>query len=141
MARAEIQTRIGDLSIRSIPAIPEHLGMAAARKVALLKQAPILFVERGGHLIGVLDERALLECPDDAIVGASMAPIGPCLDPAMAVARARELFAWSRASMLPVGVGAFLLGGVSRDDVEQAVARHHPTGAVAGRAQRSRAAA
>lgn len=141
MARTQIETRIGDLPTRSIPAIPEHLAMAAARKVAVLKETPILFVERGGHLVGLLDERALADCPDDAKVGASMAPIGPCLDPAMPVARARELFAWSRAAMLPVGVGAFLLGAVSRGDVEQALAQQHRTGAVARRAPRSRAAA
>jgi CBS domain-containing protein len=141
MARPQIETRIGDLPTRGIPAIPEHLTMAAARKVAVLKQTPILFVERARQLVGLLDERALAEFPDDANVGASMAPIGPCLDPAMPVARARELFAWSRVSMLPVGVGAFLLGGVSRGDVEQAVARQHRTGGVARRAPRSRAAA
>jgi len=141
MARAKHEIRIGDLPTRGVPAVPEHLTMAAARKIAVLKRAPFLFVERDGHLIGVLDERTLADGPDDANIGASMTPIGPCLDPAMPVGRARELFVWSRVSMLPVAAGAFMLGGVSRADVEQALARQRQPDATAKRAARSRAAA
>ena len=96
--------------------------MAAARKVAALKRAAVLFVERDGRLVGVLDDRALAESPDDDSVAATMAPVRLCLHPAMSLARARDLFALARASVLPVVVGAFLLGAIANEDVERATA-------------------
>jgi CBS domain-containing protein len=124
MARGQTeQACVGDLRPRMIPAIPEHLTMAAARKVAALKRVLVLFVERDGRLVGVLDERALAAAADDVGVAASMSAIGLCLHPAMSVWRARELFDWSRVSVLPVTVGAYLVGAVTRADVEQALAR------------------
>lgn len=60
--------RVGDLPIRAVPIIPAHLTMAAARKVAELKRASVLFVERDGRLMGTLDEHALVEAPDEAEV-------------------------------------------------------------------------
>ncbi len=122
MAREETDIRIGDLQARRIPAIPEHLSMAAARKVAALKQVAVLFVEHAGRLLGALDERALAEAADDATVAASMTPIGTCLHPEMPATRARDLFAWMRVSMLPVAVGALLIGAIARGDVERALA-------------------
>jgi predicted transcriptional regulator len=121
MARKQSEPRIGDLATRTIPAVPEHLSMAAARKVAALKQVAVLFVERDGRLVGVLDERVLADAAEDAEVATCMASIGPCLHPAMSAARARELFIWSRVSMLPVTIGAFLLGALARADIERAL--------------------
>jgi hypothetical protein len=43
---------IADLPIRSIPALPAHLSMTAARKVAALKSAATLSVEIGGTSAG-----------------------------------------------------------------------------------------
>jgi CBS domain-containing protein len=117
------QMCIGDLQLRTIPAIPEHLTMAAARKVAALKRVPVLFVERDDRLVGLLDRAAFARCPDDAGVGAAMKPIGLCLHPAMSIWRARELFNWSRVSVLPVTVGTILLGAILRSEVELALAR------------------
>ncbi|HEY7376466.1 MAG TPA: CBS domain-containing protein [Polyangia bacterium] len=125
MARRQIVNRVGDLPTRTVPAVPEHLTMAAARKVAALKRVGLLFVERDGRLVGIVDERALAEAGDDAGVGAVMAPVGTCLHPAMPITRARDLFSLSRQSVLPVIVGAFLLGAVGRDDVARALARAH----------------
>ena len=122
MARKQTDIRVGDLPARRIPAIPEHLSMAAARKVAALKQVAVLFVEQAGRLLGALDERALAEAADDATVAASMTPIGTCLHPEMPATRARDLFAWLRVSMLPVAVGALLIGAIARGDVERALA-------------------
>ena len=113
--------------------------MAVARKVAALKGTGLLFVERGGQLIGAIDERALADADDGAALAAIMAPIGPCLDPAMSIAGARDLFSLARLSALPVAVGAFLLGAVTRGDVEQALARART--AVPKRAVRFRDAA
>jgi CBS domain-containing protein len=123
MARGQIANRVADLRPWTVPAIPEHLAMAAARKVAALKQAALLFVEREGRLLGVIDERTLADAADDDLVARVMTPIGPCLDPAMLLAHARDVFRVSGLSALPVAVGAFVLGAVARDEVEQALAR------------------
>ena len=139
MARRQTEPRIGDLPTRTIPAVPEHVTIAAARKVAALKQVADLFVERDGRLVGVLDARTLAGAADDAAVAAMMASIEICLHPAMPIARARELFIASRAALLPVTFGALLLGAVARGDVEHALAR--PCAAPRRRATRIRAAA
>jgi CBS domain-containing protein len=139
MSRIKNDTRIGDLPARTIPAVPEHVTIAAARKVATLKRVAELFVERDGRLVGVLDERTLAAAAEDAVVATVMAPIEVCLHPAMPAARARELFMRSRAAILPVTFGALLLGAVARVDVEQALARR--CAAPGPRALRGRAAA
>jgi CBS domain-containing protein len=141
MARPQLDIRIGDLQTRTIPAVAEHLSMAAARKVAGLKRVAFLFVEREGQLVGTLDERVLATARDGAGVAASMLPTGPCLNPEMSVARACELFAWSRVSMLPVTVGTFLVGALARTDVEQALARQQAVAAARRRAATPGAAA
>lgn len=123
MARKQKDIRIGDLRTRTIPAIPEHLSMAAARKVAALKQVEVLFVERDGRLVGALEEPALAKAADDATVAASMTAIGACLHPEMPASRARDVFAWLRVSMLPVAVGVLLIGAIARGDVERALAQ------------------
>jgi CBS domain-containing protein len=139
MARTQNDTRIGDLRTRTIPAVPEHVTIAAARKVAALKHVADLFVERDGRLVGVLDERTLAAAAENADVSTVMAPIDGCLHPAMPAARARELFMQSRATVLPVTFGALLLGVVARTDVEQALARR--CAAAGPRRPRLRAAA
>ena len=73
--------RVGDLPIRAVPIIPAHLSMAAARKIAELKRANVLFVERDGRLMGTLDEHALVEAPDDAQVTDCLRSIELCLGP------------------------------------------------------------
>jgi CBS domain-containing protein len=113
--------RVGDLPIRAVPIIPAHLSMAAARKIAELKRATVLFVERDGRLMGTLDEHDLLEAPDDAAVADCLRSIELCLGPTTTAERARELFARSRTTALPVAAGAFLLGAVCRADVERAL--------------------
>ena len=70
-----------------------------------------------------------------------MKTIGVCLHPATPVWRARELFIWSRVSVLPVAVGALLLGAIARADVDEAL-RPRAFGAPPRRAgTRARAAA
>ena len=137
--RRRIETRIGDLPTRTIPAVAEHVTITGARKVAELKHVTALFVERDGRLVGVLDERALAAASDEAEAAKVMAPIDVCLHPAMTAARARELFIQARASILPVTFGALLLGAIARHDVEQAMPR--PCAAPRRRVARLRAAA
>lgn len=118
--------RVGDLPIRAVPIIPAHLSMAAARKIAELKRATVLFVERDGRLMGTLDEHALVEAPDDADVAGCLRAIELCLGPTTTAERAQELFVHSRTTALPVAAGAFLLGAVSRADVERALRSRTP---------------
>jgi CBS domain-containing protein len=113
--------RVGDLPIRAVPIIPAHLSMAAARKIAELKRATVLFVERDGRLMGTLDEHALVEAPDDAEVAVCLRSIEFCLGPTTTAERAQELFIRSRTTALPVAAGAFLLGAVFRADIERAL--------------------
>jgi CBS domain-containing protein len=112
--------RVADLTIRRIPVIPAHLSMAAARKVAQLKQVSLLLVERNDHIVGTIDEGALAADDDLTAVAAAMRPLATCLRPMMAVREARELFIRARATILPVVVGGFILGAVTRSDVERA---------------------
>jgi CBS domain-containing protein len=112
--------RVGDLPIRRVPAIPAHLSMAAARKVAQLKQVSLLLVERDDHIVGTIDEGALAAANDLTAVAAAMRPLATCLRPATPVGEARELFVRARAAILPVVVGGFILGAVARSDVERA---------------------
>ena len=113
----------GSATCRSgrFPIIPAHLSMAAARKIAELKRATVLFVERDGRLMGTLDEHALVEAPDDAEVAGCLRSIELCLGPTTTAERAHELFVRSRTTALPVAAGAFLLGAISRADVERAL--------------------
>jgi hypothetical protein len=113
--------RVGDLPIRPVPIVPAHLKMGAARKIAELKRSSVLFVERDGRLMGSLDQQALVEAPDDAEVSSCLRSIELCLGPSTTAARAQELFVRSRTTALPVAAGAFLLGAVSRSDVERAL--------------------
>ena len=56
--------------------------MDAARKVAVLKQIPLLLVERDGQIVGTIDERAFATDYNLAAVAATaMTPLGACLRP------------------------------------------------------------
>jgi len=116
--------RVGDVPLRRVPVIPAHLSMDAARKVAVLKQIPLLMVERDGHIVGTIDERAFATDYDLAAVAAvAMRPLEACLRPATPVTEARELFVRARADILLVAAGGFILGAVTRSDVERARSR------------------
>ena len=113
--------RVGDLPMRRIPVIPSHLSMDAARKVAVLKQIPLLLVERDGQIVGTIDERAFATDYNlAAVAAAAMTPLGACMRPSTPVTEARELFVRARADILPVVAGGFILGAVTRSDVERA---------------------
>ena len=49
-----------------------------------------------------------------------MSPLDFCVRPAMSLAHARELFIRARATALPVIAGGFVLGAVTRADLERA---------------------
>ena len=113
--------RVRDLPIRRVPVIPSHLTMDAARKVAVLKQIALLLVERDGQIVGTIDERGFASQYDLAADAASaMTPLEAYLRPSTPVTEALELFVRASADILPVIAGGFILGAVTRRDVERA---------------------
>ena len=112
--------RIGDLTIRPIPVVPADLPATAARKVAALKRASLVLVEKNERLVGFVDERALAAAVDAAPIAAAAKPFAACLRPGMSVAQARALCILAGAPALPVIAGGFVLGAVAREDIERA---------------------
>jgi predicted transcriptional regulator len=111
--------RVGYTSLRRIPAIPAHLSMAAARKIAALKRIALLLVEHEEQIVGTVGENALAGVDDETPVATVMRPLDLYLRPAMSVAQAREVFIRARTNVLPVLAGGFVLGAVTRRDVER----------------------
>jgi len=111
--------RVGHMPLRRIPVIPAHLPMAAARKVAVLERITVLLVEQEEQIVGVVDERVLGGADDETLVSRAMRPLGLSLSPSMSAARARELFVWARTNILPVVAGGFVLGALTREQIER----------------------
>jgi len=119
VARGHDGARVGDLPMRRIPVMPAHWSMATARGVSALKRIALLLVEHEEQIVGTVDETALAGAADGTPVARAMKPLDLCLRPAMSVADARELFARAQTSILPVIAGGFVLGAVTRGDVEK----------------------
>lgn len=115
--------RVRDMPMRRIPAVPAHLTVAAARKVAALKQIAVLLVEQEERIVGTVDEGALADAAGDTPTAAAMKPLGLWLRPAMSAAEARDMFLGAGATILPVIAGGFVLGAVTLADVERAERR------------------
>jgi hypothetical protein len=111
--------RVGDLPMRRIPVVPARLPMTAVRKIATLKGITLLLVERGEQIVGTVDGGALVAAADDTPAATAMTPLMRWLRPAMSVAEACEVFICARATILPVIAGGFVLGAVTRADVER----------------------
>ena len=105
--------------MRRIPVIAAHLPMAAARKVAALKRIGVLLVELEEQIVGTVDESVFAAAADETRTATAMKPLRLYLRPAMSVAQARELFVRTRANVLPVIAGGFVLGAVNRADIER----------------------
>ena len=115
--------RVGDMPMRPIPVVAAHLPIAAAREVAAWKRIALLLVELEEQIVGTVDESVLAAAADETPTGAAMNPLDVCLRPAMSVAQARELFVRARATVLPVIAGGFVLGAVTRADMERKKSR------------------
>ena len=113
---------VGDVRMRRIPVIAAHLPISAARKIAALKGIRLLLVELDEQIVGTVDDSVLGAAGDEAQSAQAMKPLDFCLRPAMSAAEARELFVRARATVLPVVAGGFVLGAVTRADVERAKA-------------------
>jgi hypothetical protein len=110
---------VGDVPMRPIPVIAADLPMVAAREVAAMKRIALLLVEFEEQIVGTVDESVLVAAAAQTPTVAAMRPLDVCLRPAMSVAQARELFVQARATVLPVIAGGFVLGAVTRADIER----------------------
>jgi CBS domain-containing protein len=113
---------VADLMTRSQPAVPSHIPLSAARKIARLKGADALLVEDEGRLVGFLDSQVLERTKDEQRVADCMSPIRFCLPPTATAVHARDLMIAQGAHSFPVAAGPFLLGTISRAAIERALA-------------------
>jgi len=111
--------RIGQMPMRRIPVIPAHLPMAAARKVAALQGIALLLVEQDELIVGTVDESALGSVDDETPVATAMKRLRLWLRPTMSAAEGCELFVRARTNVLPVIAGGFVLGAITRGDIER----------------------
>lgn len=114
--------RVGDLVGPPAPIVPFRLSVGHARKIAALKSATLLLVEQDGQLVGLVDKRDLDRAADDEPLDRCIRRLVLGLAPTAPVERARELLLKHRLSALPVVAGMFVIGCVSREAVERALA-------------------
>jgi CBS domain-containing protein len=100
------------------PTVPEQLTVSAARKIANLKHTSWLFVGTDGSLLGILDVAALPSAADGDLVSVHTKPIALGLRPTSPASIARGLLRQHGLPCLPVTVGKFLVGTVSREAVD-----------------------
>ena len=112
-------SRVGDIPLRPIPVIAADLPLAAARKAAASKQIAVVLVELEEQIVGTIDEGVLAVGDDETPTGTAMKPLRLYLRPAMSLGQAHALFVRARATVLPVIAGGFVLGAVTRADVER----------------------
>lgn len=116
------EVRVAEAMTRLNPIVPGHISMGAARKIAELKAADSLLVEDKGNLIGILDRETLLNAGQDRRVSDCLKSIRICLTPTTTLTRARALMIEHGMASFPVAAGPFLVGCISRSDVERALA-------------------
>jgi CBS domain-containing protein len=112
-----------EIMTTDLAAIPSWISMAAARKIAALKKAEHLLVEDHGQLVGVVSGMDVVAAPAEDTVGAWTTRARISVSPMTSLARARHLMAKNRLPCLPVLAGSFLVGLVTREAVERAIAR------------------
>jgi CBS domain-containing protein len=122
-----LQASVADVMITSAPAVPPWITVRAARRVAELKASAHLLLEENGRLLGLLRTGDLAAASDDDPVAAWASQAALFVGPNTPVERARQMMLKNATSCLPVVAGAFLVGLVTRDGVERALAR--PAGA------------
>jgi CBS domain-containing protein len=104
------------------PAVPSRLTIAAARKIGALRSTEILLVELEGHLLGVLDLKRIATERDAEPIADHMCSLARALSPTATAQRARDWLVARGLSAVPVVVGMFLVGAVSRAALERALA-------------------
>jgi hypothetical protein len=121
------QINVADVMITSVPAVPPWIPVRAARRVAELKGTAHLLLEENGCLLGLARMSELGAASDDDPIAAWSSSAAAFVGPHTSVARTREMMLKNATTCLPVIAGAFLIGLVTRDAVERALAR--PAGA------------
>ena len=108
--------------------VPPWITVAAARRVATMKAVDHLLVAEDGRLMGLVSTLDLDAAPPEDTVGACARRPPLCLDPSAPAERARHVMVKNRLGALPVVAGCMLVGLVTRDAVERALARaNRPT--------------
>lgn len=125
-ASSRDEVRVAEAMTRLNPIVPGHISMGAARKIAALKATDTLIVEDKGNLIGILDPETLLSAGDEQRVSDCLKSIRICLTPTTTLMRARALMIEHGLASFPVAAGPFLVGSISRSDVERTLASTRP---------------
>jgi CBS domain-containing protein len=121
-ASSSDEPRVAEAMTRLYPIVPGHISMSAARKIAELRSSDTLIVEDKGSLIGILDRETLLTASDGRRVADCLKSIRICLTPTTTLTRARVLMIEHGVASFPVAAGPFLVGSISRSDVERSLA-------------------
>jgi len=117
---------VGDVMTTALAAVPAWMSMRDARKIAALKCVDHLVVEEEGRLIGLLAGADLAGAPDDEPAGAWMIHPANSMAPTASALRARHIMLKHGVACLAVLAGSLLIGIVTRDAVERALAgRRH----------------
>ena len=114
--------RVEDVLGPPAPVVPIRLSVAYARKIAELKSATLLVVEEDGRLVGVVERRDLDRADDEGSLTGCMRRLALTVAPTATIERARDLLVKHQLSALPVVAGMFVVGSVSRQVVERALA-------------------
>lgn len=117
---------VADVMGRAAPVAPSHLPVWAVRKIAALKKSGVVFLEAEGRLLGVVDAQRLSRAADEEPAARHMRPLFFSVRPTTTLARVRELLVRQKVACLPVAVGVFLVGTISRADVERALSKRPP---------------
>jgi CBS domain-containing protein len=121
-ASSSDEPRVAEAMTRLYPIVPGHISMSAARKIAELRSSDAVIVEDKGSLIGILDRETLLTASDGRRVADCLKSIRICLTPTTTLTRARVLMIEHGVASFPVAAGPFLVGSISRSDVERSLA-------------------
>jgi CBS domain-containing protein len=133
MSERMAEPAVAAAMITAVPAVPPWITVKAARQVAALKSAAHLLVEEEGRLMGLVSVRDLDRAGDDDPVAAWSCSPALFVGPGTGAARACEMMAKNRVACLPVIAGAFLVGVVTRQALERALARPSVSGGRSGK--------
>lgn len=113
--------RVAELMAPPPPSVPSHLAIGAARKVGALRATDILLVEIDGLLVGLLDLSRIGPGSDADPVSAHMASLTFAASPGASARRTRDWLVDRGASCAPVIVGLFLVGTITRAQLDEAL--------------------
>jgi CBS domain-containing protein len=104
-------------------AVPPWITVGAARRVAALKRVQQMMVEQDGRWLGTICSPDLDDAAERELVSARMRRPTTFVDPTTPAAQALRLLDRDGVDWLPVVAGALLVGLVTREALQRAVAR------------------